>query len=98
MLTTITQTPAKEQADADMDHDKLVDDLRADTVQLRREWQCPSVARVPETGPAGRVLDDAAGLRNEGAADLIRNADRADAIIPALQAAYGSCEQHQLKP
>ena len=62
----LTET-RKEQADAQANADRLVADLRAGTVRLRREWlACTSAASVPGTAePAAGAdagTDDRAGL------------------------------------
>ncbi|MBS0200301.1 MAG: lysis protein [Proteobacteria bacterium] len=64
--------------------DSLAADLRAGRVRLREPWRtCPTA--VPEAAadpgkPAGE-----ADARTEGAVDLVRDADNADAQIRALQ-------------
>jgi hypothetical protein len=68
--------------------------LRRGTVRLQDHWACP-VSRASE-GDAAELAsgqDDAAELRNAGAADLIAAADHADAWIGWLQAEVTSTRQ-----
>jgi hypothetical protein len=75
----------QEKADAQAAADRTIADLRAGTVRLRAAWRCPGDTGT--TAAAGASQPDAAAeLRRQGAADLVRNADEADAQIRGLQA------------
>lgn len=64
--------------------DKVISDLRAGNLRLRKHWQgCP---RLPDTSAAPGSGDADAGLRETGAGDLVRLGAEADAIIRACQA------------
>lgn len=71
--------------DAQMVADRVVDDLRAGNLRLRRQWQgCE--ARVPEA-PASSSEPDAAPADREGSAGrIVRAAAACDAQVTALQA------------
>lgn len=71
---------AKELADATTARDRTIADLRSGALRLRREWTCPTDgAAATAADPGGAV--DAAELRRQGAADLVRLLDEADADI-----------------
>lgn len=79
----------QERDDARKDSEKLLADLRAGNVRLRREWQgCEAGAagRVPAGAGSGPGAHADAELRREGARDLVGGADECDATIRGLQA------------
>lgn len=93
-LAAIAATHQKELTDADRTHDRVVADLRAGNLRLRDHWQgagCDRGGDLPGAAADPGVADDPAELRNQGAADLVRLFDAADADIRALQAAAVTC-------
>lgn len=68
----------KELTDATTSRDRTIADLRTGAVRLRDHWTCPNATAA--AADPGRA-DDAAELREEGAADLVRLLDEADADI-----------------
>jgi hypothetical protein len=71
-------------ADALAARDRTIADLRAGNLRLRDHWAC-TVPADAAAGP-GAGGDDAAERRREGAGDLVRVADTADADLAACQA------------
>jgi prophage endopeptidase len=64
--------------------DRTIADLRSGALRLQRQWTCPTVAAgEAATGSAG--ADEDARLREQGAADLVRLLDEADAQVRGLQ-------------
>lgn len=64
--------------------DRTIADLRAGAVRLRREWTCPTGGPAAP-GAGGPGADEDARLREQGAADLVRLLDEADAQVRGLQ-------------
>lgn len=87
-MAVITQTYEQDKANAKANYDSNVAALRAGTLKLRSEWSCtPALAAsVSAASSGGSGADASAQLRQQGASDLVRNADNADAMIKALQA------------
>ena len=76
----------KETADAKANADRLVADLRAGTVRLRREWlACTSAASVPGTAEPAAGDDAGTGLREARAGRIIGATDECDAHVRGLQ-------------
>ncbi|MGY3265814.1 lysis system i-spanin subunit Rz [Lysobacter sp. HA35] len=70
----------KEIRDATTSRDRTIADLRRGALRLRPEWSCAAnTATAPAGDSSGAV--DAAELRRQGAADLVRLLDSADADI-----------------
>ena len=81
----LTET-RKEQADAQANADRLVADLRAGAVRLRREWlACTSAASVPGTAEPAAGADAGTGLREARAGRIIGATDECDAHVRGLQ-------------
>lgn len=76
----------KAVADAKQAHDDLGSALRRGTVQLQQRWTCP-VSGTAAGGAAGAAggQDGNASAREDGAADLVGDADQSDATISWLQ-------------
>lgn len=71
--------------DARLTSDRVVADLRAGNLRLRRQWQgCEN--RMPEAPASAREPDAAATDRNESAGRIVRAAAACDAQVTALQA------------
>lgn len=76
----------KEQADAIAAKNVLIADLRARVARLQPWWEATGTATCPGgAAAAGPGADEAAELRYQGAADLIGNADAADADLRWFQ-------------
>lgn len=78
-LDKISKQYEKDKADAQAAHDRLVAELRAGTIRLRKQWTCPASAA------SSGEPDGGAELREQGAADLVRIAREADAQVRGLQ-------------
>lgn len=74
----------EELRDATTSRDRTIADLRAGAVRLRREWTCPTAGSA-QAAASGAGADEDARLREQGAADLVRLLDEADAQIRGLQ-------------
>lgn len=87
-LAVIQQTYEQDKAHAKATADATIASLRAGTLKLRSEWSCTPqlVASVSKAANSGPFPSSPADLRYQGASDLVRNADDADAEIKALQA------------
>jgi hypothetical protein len=87
-LAVIQQTHEEDLAHAKANYDSNLAALRAGTLKMRKEWSCtPALASaVSKAAAGGPSTDAAAQLRFQGASDLVRNDDTADAEIKALQA------------
>lgn len=66
-------------------YDRALADVRAGRVRLREHWRCPVPAAATPGAPAGE-RDDAAGLREQAAARVVRIGAEADAQLRACQA------------
>lgn len=77
-----------ENEDAKAQTDRLLAGLRDGTERLRRRFQCPATLGVPADPAAASGSDGAAatGLLAEDAVVLVREAERADAIVRQLTA------------
>jgi hypothetical protein len=67
------------------ENDRLLADLRADNVRLRKRWNSCAADRVAQDADAGRELDEAARLRDESAGRIVRAAAECDAQVRGLQ-------------
>jgi hypothetical protein len=67
------------------ENDRLLADLRADNVRLRKRWNSCAAGRVAQDADAGRELDEAARLRDESAGRIVRAAAECDAQVRGLQ-------------
>lgn len=80
VLEQLAAQHEKELSDATTSRDRTIAALRAGALRLRPEWTCPAnAATAVAADPSGAV--DAAELRRQGAADLVRLLDDADADI-----------------
>jgi hypothetical protein len=78
----------KEMEDANAEHNRVVDGLRADALRLRQHWQgCTATAELSATAAAAARAYEDAELRARGAADLVRLGAECDARIHGLQSA-----------
>jgi len=86
-LAAIADRYEQEQADAQASADAVAADLRAGNLRLRDHWQgCESAkARVPATAGGASEPDGGAGLREQGAGDLVSVGAECDAIVRGLQ-------------
>lgn len=77
----------KELQDAQDKADRTIADLRAGTLRLRKQWQCPAIASAGVSTPAagGSVAAGSADDRDQSAGRIVRAAAEADAQIRALQ-------------
>lgn len=76
----------KERTDgAQAAYDRAVDDVRTGRLKLRPWWTCPVPRAAKTPGSAGKP-DDAADLRAEAAARIVRIGAEADAYARACQA------------
>ena len=86
----ITDTLINERIKGYEKRDRLIADLNAGTVRLRKHWQgCPA-AGVSETGAGSGSADAEAQLRAADAAEIIRLGREADEWITACQAVIAS--------
>jgi len=77
----------QDKAHAQSQADRVIADLRAGTLRLRRTWQCAPAAGVPETAAGAGQPDGDATLRAESAAAIVRIGAECDAQVRGLQAA-----------
>lgn len=78
----------QERQDAQADADRTIADLRSGAVRLRDEWAgCETAALVSGAAAGAGVADDAARLRQQGAADLVLIGQQCDAQVAGLQSA-----------
>lgn len=86
-LAEIEAQHEKELQDAKSKSDRVIADLRAGTLRLRKQWQCPATAAGVSTPAArGSVAAGATDDRDQSAGRIVRAAAEADAEIRALQA------------
>jgi hypothetical protein len=64
---------------------RTADDLRAGNLRLRQQWEGCKAGGVPQANRAASEPDAAAEQRIEGASNLVRIGQEADAQIRALQ-------------
>lgn len=76
----------KEKADAERTETRVVADLAGDVLRLRKHWTACESRRVSEADAASAELDEAARLRNEAAAAVVRVGAECDAQVRGLQA------------
>ena len=79
----VTQHYEQDKADAQVDYNRNLADLRSGQLRLRQQWACP---RVPSIAASPASTDGDAALRQQDAANLVRLAAEADAQISGLQA------------
>jgi hypothetical protein len=77
------------------DEQRLVANLRANAVRLRRQWAGCETRRVSETAARPAEPDEAARLRIESAARIVRAAAECDAHVAGLQLALKSERQQE---
>lgn len=82
----IAEQRERENVEAQAKADRVIADLRAGTLRLRREWAGQANQCVPGTGAAASVGDANAELREQSASRIVRVAAEADAQIRELQA------------
>jgi hypothetical protein len=88
-MNRISANFIKEKEQNDEQQKRLVADLTAGTVRLRKQWQgCAN--RLPETGDTAGRSDEDAQLRAEGAAALVRLGAEADQWIRSCQSVIQS--------
>ena len=76
----------QELSNAQTHHDTVVADLRHDNLRLRNHWQgCVATAKLSYSATAAVSPDEAAELRSQGAADLVRLGAECDATVRGLQ-------------
>lgn len=76
------------QADAKAESDRVIADLRAGNVRLRKRFTCPAASDLPAAGTSTGSSDAAqtGGLQRDDAEFLVREAERADEVVRQLQA------------
>lgn len=85
-MTEIAAKHHQEMTNAESEHQTVVRDLRAGALSLRRHWQgCQTTNDLSRAADAAARADDAARLRNEAAADIVRVGAECDATIRAWQ-------------
>lgn len=67
--------------------------LRDGTIRLRQQWQGCEARRVPGSSAGTSQPDDGAGLREQGASDLVRITAQCSAQVRGLQAVILSDRQ-----
>jgi len=87
VVAEITDTYAKEMADAKLESDVLVADLESGARRLRAHWQgCVATTELSRAAGAAAVADGGAELRAADSGRLARTGAEADAKVRALQA------------
>lgn len=81
-IAELAQQYEQDKTDAQAQYDRDVADLRSGQLRLRKQWTCP---RLPAVAASSGEPDADTQIREQGAADLIRNAAEADSTIRALQ-------------
>lgn len=76
----------KGKQDAQVSADRVVADLRAGTLRLRKEWAGCETSRLSEAAQSARELDAAEQRRIESASRIVRAAAECDAQVAGLQA------------
>lgn len=77
----------KDKQNAQDSSNRTIDDLRRGNLKLRQHWQAGiATDRLADSAEAARYADELAQLRAEGARDLVRVGEDADAQVRALQA------------
>lgn len=74
---------ARENELAIQKRDAIIADLRSGNLRLRDKFRCPTVS-TPAGSSGGSNDSETAGLQNEDAEFLVREADRADAVVRQL--------------
>jgi len=97
-LEAVRETYEQEKANAEAYHARLVDDLRAGAVRLRKELRCPPAADMPRTATGSESDHAAADVRgtdaiNLAAARSIAIADACDAQVRAAHKVITSDRQ-----
>ena len=82
----IMDSYSKGQQDAQANADKIIADLRAGNLRLRREWSQAVTSGVSNTAAATAIAARTAQLRYESASRIVRAADECDNQVKALQA------------
>jgi hypothetical protein len=77
----------KGKKDADAAHDRVLADMRAGTVQLRKHWAACETGRLSAGAASAAQLDAAQRDREESAARIVRAAKQCDEQVSALQQA-----------
>lgn len=87
-MATIDNAYQQGKADAKAEYDRVIADLRAGNVRLRERFKCPAANDLPGAGTStgGSDAAEARGLQRDDAEFLIREAERADAVVRQLQA------------
>jgi hypothetical protein len=80
----------KELTHAEAEHNRLLADLRAGTVRLRRELRCPPAADLPGAATGAAGSDGYPEVWGEIAAAAVRVGDECDAQLRAAQAVIRS--------
>lgn len=85
----------EDRAGAEETHRAVVADLERGAVRLRAHWQgCQATAELSRAAESAARADDAARLRAEGAADLVRLGAECDARVRGLQGALRAVTDH----
>jgi hypothetical protein len=92
-LEAVRATYEQELTHAEAEHNRLVADLRAGTVRLRRELRCPPAADLPGAATGAAGSDGHPEVWGEIAAAAVRVGDECDAQLRAAQAVIRSDRQ-----
>ena len=95
-MASIDNAYQKGQADGKAQADRTIADLRSGAARLRERFTCPAAeSDLPDPGTSTGRSDAAAasGLQPEDAEFLIREAERADAVVRQLQACQAIIQQ-----
>jgi len=86
-MSAIAEKHVQEMTDAASKHSAVVSDLRAGVVRLRAHWQgCQATADLSRAADAAARADEAAKLREQAAARIVRVGAECDAHVRGLQA------------
>lgn len=84
-LAGIQKQNEQDKADAQARYEKDVSDLRAGTLRLRKQWQCPSDPGMPQATAGTGKPDGDTATREQLAAEIVRLGAEYDAWVKALQ-------------
>ena len=84
-LAGIQKQNEQDKANAQAQYEKDLAALRAGTLRLRKQWQCPADPGLPKTSPGAGQPDAAAITKEKLAAEIVRLGAEYDAWIKALQ-------------